>query len=84
MKCSLTQILTISVIMLLGAAAETLAAGGRYDNSAVFVWGFLALCALIALAQLLPIMAKMIQRATELRTPGKLEFGTSTSRNRAA
>jgi len=83
MKCSFTQILTIFLIMLLGAAAESLAASGRYDNSSVFVWGFLALCALIALAQLLPVMARMIQRAAELRTPGKLEFGISTSRKRS-
>jgi len=38
----------------LSPATEALAAGGREDNSGIFVWIFLAFCALIIVAQLVP------------------------------
>jgi hypothetical protein len=39
---------------LLGPTATAFAAGGREDNSGIFVWIFLGFCALIVVAQLLP------------------------------
>lgn len=35
-------------------ASAALAAGGREDSSGIFVWIFLAFCALIIVAQLIP------------------------------
>jgi len=84
MKCTLAQILTMLSIFMVSASATALAAGGRYDNSGVFVWSFLALCALIALAQMLPAIGKVIQRALELHTGREMELGRSTTRNRTA
>ena len=82
MKCTLTQIIILVSVFLTSATA--MAAGGRYDNSGVFVWSFLALCALIALAQLLPSIGKAIQRALEIETGTEMKLGTSTTRKRAA
>ena len=84
MKFNLTLILTLLMGLLLGSASETLAAGVRYDNSSVFVWGFLALCAMIALAQVLPMLGRVLQRTTEEEAKRKVELGTSTTRRRAA
>ncbi len=84
MKCKFTQILSLSLIFSLGAVAQALAAGERYDNSSVFVWSFLSLCALIALAQLLPTVGKMISRATEMKGEKKVQLGTSSTRHGAA
>ena len=47
--------------MLIGNAAPVLAADAvREDNSDLFVWGFLAFCALIVIAQLIPAITMMI------------------------
>jgi hypothetical protein len=47
--------------MLIGNAAPALAADvAREDNSNLFVWGFLAFCALIVIAQLIPAITMML------------------------
>ena len=47
--------------MLIGNAAPVFAADAvREDNSNLFVWGFLAFCALIVIAQLIPAITMMI------------------------
>jgi hypothetical protein len=47
--------------MLIGNAAPVFAAEAvREDNSNLFVWGFLAFCALIVIAQLIPAITMMI------------------------
>ena len=43
-----------------GAAANAFAAGPRQDTTGIYVWGFLGLCALIVLVQLVPAMMVVI------------------------
>ena len=43
-----------SLGIVFGAAVPAVAQTGREDNSGVFVWAFLGLCALIVVAQLIP------------------------------
>ena len=49
--------------LTLGTAAPALAATGRQDNSGLFVWAFLGLCALIVAAQVIPAVLMMIGTA---------------------
>jgi len=44
------------IVLLLGTATTAFAAGGREDNSGIFVWVFLGFCALIVVAQLIPAL----------------------------
>ncbi len=84
MKRSLTLVLTLILFFSFGVSSVTLAAGGRYDHSSVYVWSFLALCALIVLAQMLPALGRVIRRALELESGTKVELGTSASHRRPA
>jgi hypothetical protein len=57
---------TLTVIGVLGWAGMAMAdvGLGRQDNSGFVVWAFLAFCALIVVAQLLPaIRSRILQRA---------------------
>jgi hypothetical protein len=47
----------------LGTAAPALAQTGRQDNSGIFIWAFLGLCALIVAAQAIPAIIMMIGTA---------------------
>lgn len=49
-----------SMIMFLGTVATAYASGPREDNSGIFVWVFLAFCALIVVAQLIPALLVML------------------------
>ena len=52
---TLTRKLALGMMLLCGDATTTWAAGSaREDNSDLFVWIFLAFCALIVVAQLIP------------------------------
>jgi hypothetical protein len=44
----------ITLMIWQGMANPAFAAGAREDNSSIFVWIFLALCALIIVGQLIP------------------------------
>lgn len=44
---------------VLSSASAATAAGGREDSSGIFVWIFLAFCALIIVAQLIPSLLMM-------------------------
>ncbi len=46
--------------MTVGTAANAFAAGARQDTTGIYVWGFLGLCALIVLVQLVPAMMVVI------------------------
>ncbi len=49
------------IITLMGTIAPTvaLASSGRVDDSGIFVWIFLGVCALIVIAQILPAVLLM-------------------------
>ncbi len=88
MKYGLTQGLMVTATLVLGTATKALAAGARQDSSSAFVYGFLSLCALIALAQLLPALGRMVQRASSSVTepehepePVVVRSQAQTSRN---
>lgn len=50
------QILTLVTTLLLAPATQVLAeTGARQDNSQWLVWGFLGMCALIVIVQLVPV-----------------------------
>ena len=61
MKVMRSILWTLGII--LGTAAPALAQTGREDNSGVFVWAFLGLCALIVFAQLIPAFIMLIGSA---------------------
>jgi hypothetical protein len=52
-----------TVIITLGTAGPALAQTGRQDNSGIFIWAFLGLCALIVAAQAIPAILMMIGTA---------------------
>ncbi len=79
----MTQGLMVTATLVLGTATEALAAGARQDNSSVFVYGFLSLCVLIALAQLLPTLGKMVQRASTSATEPEHEIEPVVVRSQA-
>jgi len=50
------QIFTLVTTLLLAPATQALAeTGARQDNSQWLVWGFLGMCALIVIVQLMPV-----------------------------
>ncbi|GFE60744.1 hypothetical protein [Geobacter sp. AOG2] len=52
--------LKTALLMSIGSASNAFAASGaREDNSGLFVWIFLGFCALIVIAQLMPVMLLM-------------------------
>jgi hypothetical protein len=58
---TLTRTLALGMTLLSGNATTAWAAGSaREDNSDLFVWIFLAFCALIIVAQLIPAAMMML------------------------
>jgi uncharacterized membrane protein YuzA (DUF378 family) len=56
----LKALITVSVVTLGIFGSKALAAvAGREDNSSLVVWIFLGFCALIVVAQLLPLLLQM-------------------------
>lgn len=57
-----------SIAAVLASALPAIAASGaREDNSGFFVWGFLGICALIIVAQMLPAVMVMLGFAKGVR-----------------
>jgi len=55
-----TTALKTALLASIGSASSAFAASGaREDNSGLFVWIFLGFCALIVIAQLMPVMLLM-------------------------
>jgi len=54
-----TTAITTGTIALLAPAAAFAATTGNVDNSGIFVWIFLAFCALIVVAQVIPALLLM-------------------------
>jgi hypothetical protein len=52
-----------AVLITLGTAAPAMAQTGRQDNSGLFVWAFLGICAVIVAAQAIPAILMMIGTA---------------------
>jgi hypothetical protein len=50
----------LTTIVWWGSIAPVWAAGGREDNSDLFVWIFLVFCALIVVAQLVPALMVLL------------------------
>lgn len=61
MKALRNALWTIGIT--LGTAAPALAQTGRQDNSGIFIWAFLGLCALIVAVQAIPAIIMMIGTA---------------------
>lgn len=61
MKVFRSALWTIGIT--LGTACPVLAETGRQDNSGIFIWAFLGLCALIVAAQAIPAILMMIGTA---------------------
>ncbi|MFA7537278.1 MAG: hypothetical protein WCY68_14470 [Desulfuromonadales bacterium] len=61
MKTKIVAMLT--PILFTFGASVALAATGREDNSSLVVWGFLGFCALIVVAQLVPLIGNLRQLA---------------------
>jgi hypothetical protein len=64
---------SFTVMGLLGWASAALAAGERADQSSFVVWIFLAFCALIVIAQLLPALrARVFERLSKAKVEHSL------------
>ena len=59
------------------APATALAAGGRVDDSGIFVWVFLGFCALIVVAQVIPAVLLMFGMAKGITSVVKEELATA-------
>jgi hypothetical protein len=64
MKSIVSSLIAALTVTLAGTPAWA-AAGGRQDNSSMVVWAFLAFCALIVIAQLVPAIRNARQAAKE-------------------
>lgn len=51
------------IAITLGTAVPALAQTGRVDNSGVFVYAFLGFCALIVVAQMIPVILLIVGSA---------------------
>lgn len=58
--------IAVALAAALGPASTALGAGGREDSSGIFVWIFLAFCALIIVAQLIPSILMLFGMAKGL------------------
>ena len=56
------------------------AAGGRVDDSGIFVWVFLGFCAMIVVAQVVPAVLLMTGMVKGLASVVKEEMATATSK----
>jgi len=74
------SIIANTAVLALGPAATALAAQGREDGSGVFVWVFIAFCALIVVAQVLPavLMALGIIKGVKKSVTEEQEVTEST------
>lgn len=72
------RILNVSVLLLASVSSAFAASGAREDNSGVFVWIFLAFCALIIIAQLLPAVLMMFGMAKGLTKAPETAKETAT------
>jgi len=61
------KIFATTVAGVMGSVAEACAATARQDNSSLVVWIFLGFCALIIMAQLLPVLRTLLQAARSQR-----------------
>ena len=69
--------LQLTVVTALGSASSVFAAtGAREDNSGVYVWIFLGMCALIVVAQIMP--ALLIITGLVKGMEGRKESATET------
>ncbi len=66
MKTIVRSFIATTAALFAGTPALA-AAGGRQDHSSMVVWAFLAFCALIVIAQLLPAIRSARQAAREER-----------------
>ncbi len=59
--------------VLISCSSALAASGAHEDNSGIFVWAFLALCALIIIGQLVPVFLVMLGFAKGVRKEKKAE-----------
>jgi hypothetical protein len=72
-----------ALITLMGiiVPATAMAAGGRVDESGIFVWVFLGFCALIVVAQVIPAVLLMTGMVKGVVSVVKEELATVTTKN---
>ena len=80
-----TRALKIAITLMIGQglANPAFAAGTREDNSSIFVWIFLALCALIIVGQLIPALLVLTGFAKGLKKEEPKEAAETTPKNSA-
>ncbi len=61
------KVIATTIAGVMGSVAEAGAATAREDNSSLIVWIFLGFCALIVMAQLLPVLRTLLQAARTQR-----------------
>ena len=72
---------TVTLMIWEGLANPAFAAGAREDSSSIFVWIFLALCALIIVGQLIPALLILTGFAKGLKKEEPKEAGETAPKN---
>ena len=62
------------------APVAAFAAGGRVDDSGIFVWVFLGFCALIVVAQVIPAVLLFVGMAKGVASVVKEELAPATTK----
>ncbi len=67
------NVINTVIATVLMAVPAFAASGAQEDNSGIFVWIFLGLCALIVIGQLVPTLMVMLGFAKGMAKPAKSE-----------
>ena len=70
-------LITTTIATIAAAPVTAFAAGGRVDDSGIFVWVFLGFCAMIVVAQVVPAVLLMTGMVKGLAGVVKDEMATA-------
>ena len=70
-------LITTTIATIAAAPVTAFAAGGRTDDSGIFVWVFLGFCAMIVVAQVVPAALLMVGMVKGVASVVKEEMATA-------
>ena len=70
-------LITTTIATIAAAPVTAFAAGGRTDDSGIFVWVFLGFCAMIVVAQVVPAVLLMVGMVKGVASVVKEEMATA-------
>jgi len=73
-------LITTTIATIAAAPVTAFAAGGRVDDSGIFVWVFLGFCAMIVVAQVVPAVLLMTGMVKGLASVVKEELAPAAAK----